>query len=288
MNLDSNWFTEVCVDEGIAMSYQTSEKVHSEKTPYQHIDIYKTKNFGYLMAIDGFIQLTSRDNFLYHEMLTHPALFSHQNPEHVVVIGGGDCGTLREVLKHDSVKTAHQIEIDERVTVLARKYFPELCAANDDERATLYFGDGIKWMAEKDPESLDIIIVDSTDPIGPAEGLFTESFYKNCLKALKPGGIIVQQSESPLIHREKIILPMHKAMRAAGFDQTKTIDFPQPCYPSGWWSATMAGKENSLTEIRLSDIASRPFKTTYFNESIAKATYSCPQFLSELIDSLEY
>lgn len=280
--------SEHCAEGGSHFGYKIKRQLHEEQTPFQHIAVYETAAFGNLMAIDGFFQLTTRDNFLYHEMLVHPALFLHQNPENVVIIGGGDCGTLREVLKHRTVKAAWQIEIDERVTRLAEQYFPELCEANDDPRATLHFGDGIKWIAEAEPNSLDVVIVDSTDPIGPAKGLFTEEFYKNCHKALKPGGIVVQQSESPMLHRDTIILPMHRAMRSAGFDGTKTLYFPQPCYPLGWWTCTMARKAGDFELSRREEVANKDFKTVYYNLGIHDSAAADPQFMLEALLAEQY
>jgi spermidine synthase len=142
-----HWFTEIYTEAGSAFSLKFTRKLHAEQTPFQRIEIFATECFGNLMVIDGCVMLTTRDNFLYHEMMSHVPLFTHQNPEKVVIIGGGDCGTLHEVLKHPSVKEAWQIEIDERVTRLAEEYFPELCASNHDSRANLFFGDGIKWMS---------------------------------------------------------------------------------------------------------------------------------------------
>ena len=135
--------------------------------------------------------VSTRDNFFYHEMISHPALYTHPNPKRVWIIGGGDCGTLREVLKHPSVEHAVQIDIDERVTRLAEIYFPELCESNDDPRAELKFIDGIKWVKEAAPDSVDMIIVDSTDPVGPAEGLFSDEFYRDCFNCLSENGMIV-------------------------------------------------------------------------------------------------
>ena len=162
-----NWFTEVCEEGGSAFSLHIKERLHSEKTAFQTIDIYRTSEFGNLMVIDGFVMLSARDNFFYHEMMSHPALFTHDDPGNIVIVGGGDCGTLREVLRHESVSHALQVEIDERVTRLSEQFFPELCEANEDARAEFLFGDGIKWMAEAQDGSVDVIIVDSTDPIGP-------------------------------------------------------------------------------------------------------------------------
>jgi len=278
MNLEKQWFTETYGQEGSAFSLEISRKLHEERTPYQHIEIYETKHFGHLMVIDGCVMLSGRDNFFYHEMLTHPALFSHVNPRNVLIIGGGDCGTLLEVLKHESVQKVWQVEIDERVTRLAEQYFPELCVANNDKRASIHFNDGIKWIMDASAGSLDVIIIDSTDPIGPAEGLFTEPFYRNCFRALRPGGILVQQSESPLYHM-RIINDMRKAMKISGFSELLTINFPQCVYPSGWWSATLAGKATALTNIREQDIVDRPFVTRYYNLGIHQAAMASPEFM---------
>jgi spermidine synthase len=275
-----NWFTEAHQASGSSIGYRVEKLLHAEKTPFQTIEIYQTTDWGNLMVIDGCVMLTSRDNFLYHEMMTHPALFTHARAKRVVIIGGGDCGTLREVLKHEEVEHAVQVEIDERVTRLAEQYFPELCEANNDPRAELLFIDGIKYMAEAEPESLDLIIVDSTDPVGPAEGLFNGAFYTSCFKALRPGGIFVQQSESPLAHLQ-LIKQMRSAMRVAGFQAVRTLTFPQPCYPTGWWSATLARKGADLSGFRERGAQTKQFDTRYYNADIHKAALSLPEFVRE-------
>jgi spermidine synthase len=272
-----SWFSEVLGDLGCAFSLRTTAKLHEEQSPYQHIEIYATEAFGNLMVIDGSIMLTARDNFLYHEMLSHPALFTHPAPRRVGIIGGGDCGTLREVLKHPEVEQVTQIDIDERVTRLAEQYFPELTEANGDDRARLLFDDGIAWMAQAIPGRLDLIIVDSTDPVGPAVGLFTEGFFESCLRALAPGGLVVQQSESPLLHLD-ILRDMHLAMRAAGFADVRSLFFPQPVYPSGWWSATLARKGEAIAGFREEAVERRPFTTRYYNAEIHRAALATPEF----------
>lgn len=274
----TTWFTEVHDQGGCAFSLRVHQKLHAEQSPYQHIEIWETTDFGRLMVIDGFVMLTSRDNYLYHEMMSHPALFTHPQPKRVVIIGGGDCGTLREVLKHPGVEHVLQVDIDERVTRLAEKYFPELCESNHDPRAELYFGDGIRWMKDALPGSVDLIIVDSTDPIGPAEGLFSEPFYRDCYRALGTDGLVVQQSESPLLHYESIIRPMHQAMRAAGFSDSVSLQFPQPVYPSGWWTATLAGKR-SVVDFREQDAQAKLFPTRYYNAAIHRGALAQPEFI---------
>lgn len=279
--LGENWFSEICEECGTALSLRTVKKLHEEQTPYQKIEIYETTKYGNLMTIDGFVMLTSRDNFIYHEMLTHPALLTHPNPKRVVIIGGGDCGTLREVLKHASVEHVLQVEIDERVTRLAQIHFPELCASNADPRAEFYFGDGIAWMAAAPAGSVDLIIVDSTDPVGPAEGLFSVDFYRNCHRALASDGLIVQQSESPLIHL-RLFLAMRNALLQANFTDAASVLFPQSTYPSGWWSATMAGKDLSLSQFRE---LPNELQTLYYTSDIHRGALAIPPYLRQAIET---
>lgn len=283
MSLDDHWFTEKSKEAGSAFSLRIIQKLYEEQSPYQKIEIYETERFGNLMTIDGFVMLTGRDNFIYHEMVAHPALFSHSAPKKVLIVGGGDCGTLREVLKHTCVERAWQVEIDERVTRLAERFFPELCESNDDSRAIFRFEDAIEWVKRREAKSLDVIIVDSTDPIGPAEGLFREPFYRDCLRALRAGGLIVQQSESPLYHAQSVIKPMHAAMRQAGFAGVATLHFPQCVYPSGWWTATLARKEQSIRFAREAEAKTLPFATRYYNAALHRASFALPQFLLDAL-----
>ncbi|BCX81375.1 spermidine synthase [Methylomarinovum caldicuralii] len=281
----NRWFTEIDEDNHSAFSLKITRKLHEEQTPFQKIEIYETVGFGNLMVIDGFVMLSSRDNFLYHEMMTHPVLYSHPDPKRVWIIGGGDCGSLQETLKHPEVESAIQIEIDERVTRLSEEYFPELCQANGDPRAQLKFEDGIQWVREAPSGSVDVIIVDSTDPLGPGEGLFTEGFYRDCLRCLGDNGLLIQQSESPLFHPH-ILHPMRKAMKAAGFREVKTLFFPQPVYPSGWWSGTVAAK-TAIGSPREADILGRPFPTRYYNLDIHRAAFAAPNFFLEATEREE-
>ncbi len=273
----SQWFSEIAADDASAFSLKIRAKLHEEQTPYQRIEIYATEGFGNLMVIDGCTMLSSRDNFLYHEMMSHPALFTHPDPRRICIIGGGDCGTLKEVLKHPQIESAVQIDIDERVTRLAERYFPELAESNADPRAQLLFEDGVRWIQRAEAGSLDIIIVDSTDPVGPAAGLFTSAFQADCRRALAPHGVLIQQSESPLYHM-RILREMHTAMRTAGFSASRTLFFPQAIYPSGWWSATMASKDGDLSTFRHDDARDKPFETHYYNAEIHHAALAQPEF----------
>ncbi|MGH8032153.1 MAG: polyamine aminopropyltransferase [Luteimonas sp.] len=277
------WLNENFEPTGSSIGFRITAKLDEVQSPFQKIEIYASTDWGNVMLIDGAMMLTTRDNFFYHEMMSHPALFTHPDPQQVVIIGGGDCGTLREVLKHPGVRTAVQCDIDQQVTRMAEKYFPELCASNNDPRATLLFGDGIAHMANAAPGSLDIVIVDSTDPVGPAQGLFNKAFYDSCFRALKHDGILVQQSESPLALLD-LINAMRGEMRKAGFAALQTLPFPQPCYPTGWWSCTLARKA-SVTEgggfaFRDADARAKAFDTKYYSADIHQGAATLPPFVA--------
>ena len=280
------WFTEVFPQGGSAFSFKLTDKgkLHEEQTPFQNIEVYETETYGNLMVIDGCVMLTTRDNFLYHEMMSHPVLFTHPDPKKVLIIGGGDCGTLKEVLRHPGVESVTQVDIDEGVTRASEKYFPELCESNKDPRATLLFADGIQWVKDAADESLDVIIVDSTDPVGPAEGLFGEPYLRDCLRILSPGGLFCQQSESPLYHTE-LQCEMQRFMKRVGFDAVRTLPFPQPVYPSGWWSCTLASKGGSLDSFREADSRNKGFETRYYTVDTHKGALALPPFMQQAFDA---
>ncbi|MGM0542997.1 MAG: polyamine aminopropyltransferase [Pseudomonadota bacterium] len=276
---DDQWFTEVFDSHGSAFALKVSEKLHDVQSPYQHLEVYATETYGNLMVLDGCVMLTDRDNFLYHEMIAHPALFTHQDPKRVVIIGGGDCGTLKEVLRHPGVEHVTQIDIDEEVTKASERFFPSLVASNNDPRAELLFADGVKWVDDAGDESIDVLIIDSTDPVGPAEGLFKTDFLKRCHRILKPGGVMVQQSESPLYHSATIIRELRRDMQEAGFDSVATLPFPQPVYPSGWWSVTLAGKATDVNAFREQAAANHAMPLEYYSVDAHRGALVLPPFM---------
>ncbi|MGO2880223.1 Spermidine synthase [Halomonas citrativorans] len=276
---DDQWFTEVFDSHGSAFSLKISEKLLDVQSEYQHLEVYATETYGNLMVLDGCVMLTDRDNFLYHEMIAHPALFTHPAPKRVVIIGGGDCGTLKEVLRHPGVEKVTQIDIDEEVTKAAERFFPALVEANDDPRAELLFADGVKWVDDAADESIDVLIIDSTDPVGPAEGLFKTDFLKRCHRILKADGVMVQQSESPLYHSGSIIRELRHDMREAGFASVATLPFPQPVYPSGWWSVTLAGKGTNVESFREEAAASHEMPLQYYTVDAHRGALALPPFM---------
>ncbi|MGE6605595.1 polyamine aminopropyltransferase [Halomonas sp. NPDC076908] len=276
---DDQWFTEVFDSHGSAFSLKISEKLLDVQSQYQHLEVYATETYGNLMVLDGCVMLTERDNFLYHEMIAHPALFTHQDPKRVVIIGGGDCGTLKEVLRHPGVEKVTQIDIDEEVTKASERFFPTLVESNNDPRAELLFADGVKWVNDAPDESIDVLIIDSTDPVGPAEGLFKTDFLKRCHRILKSGGVIVQQSESPLYHSGSIIRELRNDMQEAGFDSVATLPFPQPVYPSGWWSVTLAGKATDVNTFREQAATEHEMPLQYYTSDAHRGALALPPFM---------
>ena len=278
-----SWHHEKFDPTGSSIGFRITGKLDEVQSPFQKIEIYQSTDWGNLMLIDGAMMLTARDNFLYHEMIAHPVLFTHPNPKRVVIIGGGDCGTLREVLKHPGVESVTQCDIDEQVTRMAEKYFPELCASNHDPRAEIMFDDGLAYMKSCPAGSVDIVIVDSTDPVGPAEGLFNAAFFADCARALKDDGILVQQSESPLMLLD-LIKEMRAEMGKAGFHAFQTLPFPQPCYPTGWWSVTMAKKNAGAGfGFRTADASNKAFDTDYYSADIHAGAQALPPFVARAL-----
>ncbi len=277
-----DWLYENFETAGSSIGYRITRKLDEVQSPFQKIEIYESTDWGNLMLIDGAMMLTTRDNFLYHEMIAHPALFTHRDPKRVVIIGGGDCGTLREVLKHPGVEKVTQCDIDEQVTRMAEKHFPELCESNGDARAEIMFDDGLAYMKNCEAGSVDIVIVDSTDPVGPAEGLFNAAFFADCARALKDDGILVQQSESPLVLLD-LINEMRDEMRKAGFGAFQTLPFPQPCYPTGWWSVTMARKDAGGFAFREADARGKAFDTLYYSADIHAGAQKLPPFVARAL-----
>lgn len=277
----AQWHYEPFEPTGSAIGFRIRRKLDEVQSPFQKIEIFASTDWGNLMLIDGAMMLTTRDNFFYHEMIAHPALFTHADPRRVVIIGGGDCGTLREVLKHPGVASVTQCDIDEQVTRMAEKHFPELCESNGDPRAEILFDDGLAYVKQLPAGSVDVLIVDSTDPVGPAEGLFNAAFFADCFKALKEDGILVQQSESPLALLD-LIQELRGEMGKAGFSAFQTLPFPQPCYPTGWWSVTMARKHDDFA-FRAEAARAKPFDTQYYSAEIHAGAQHLPPFVARAL-----
>ncbi len=270
-----NWFEEKLeVKEGRVLKIKYKKLLKSVKSEFQKIDVYDTYSFGKMLVHDEVIMLTEFDESHYHEMIVHPALFTHPNPQRVLIVGGGDGGTMREVLKHKEVKEAHLCEIDKTVVDVCKEFFPNLSKSFNDKRAKLFFEDGAKFVEEK-KSHYDVIIVDSSDPIGPAEVLFKEKFYRDMYNSLKDDGIVITQSESFIYHKniiEDIARFSKKIFPFYSYYYTLV-----PTYPSGLIGFSFCSKKyNPLKDLNETRI--KTFENLkYYNEKIHYSAFNLPQ-----------
>lgn len=271
MKLIENWFSERYSDN-LQLSFRVSDQLLSVKTDFQRIDVFETYDFGKLLTIDGTVQMAEKDEYIYHEMITMvPFYLASKRPESALVIGGGDGGTARRLLDL-GIKKIVNVEIDTQVVELSRRFFPEIASSLSDPHVKLIIDDGIRYVAQS-KEKFDLVIIDSTDPVGPAEGLFTVQFYMNVKKILNEGGVVVTQSGSPF-YQPFAIKKATNAIKGAFGDFLSYIAFI-PTYPSGLWSFTM----NNPGKGRKEEI--KPAK--YFNRDILEGCVRLPQFVKELI-----
>ncbi len=263
------------------LTFEVEALLHSEQSSFQLIEVLQTPSFGKVLLLDGVLMLTEVDEFTYHEMLAHPALFTHPQPRDVLIIGGGDCGTLTRVLRHSTVRRVLMVELDERVTRVSNLFFPELANAVDDPRAELLFADGIRYVKDT-AEKFDVILIDSTDPVGPAEGLFRAPFFADCHRALQPGGILCLQSESPWIPElGKVIGEVHRDLRTL-FPLVKAYSAAIQTYQAGLWLFQLASKSPDPLAPEVGPrIAAAGLPTRYYNRELHYAAFTLPTFVRE-------
>lgn len=271
------WFTEKQT-ENMALSLRLKTALHREQTKYQDMLVVDTYQLGRMLVLDGCIMTTEVDEFVYHEMMAHVPLFTHPNPRRVLVVGGGDGGVIREVLKHPSVEEAILAEIDERVIDISKQYLPSISQALDDPRCTVMVGDGIKFVQEQ-KNAFDVIIVDSTDPIGPAVGLFAKKFYRAVYDALTEDGLFVAQTESPFVNPQFI----RDIQRRVGeiFPITTLYWAAIPTYPTGFWSITLGSKRHDPRNVEVVErFGDMP--TKYYDPEFHRMAFHLPRFARNL------
>jgi spermidine synthase len=278
------WFSEKQA-EGLLLSLRVERTLHVEKTPYQDLAVFETTHCGRVLALDGIIQLTEADEFMYHEMLVHVPMLTHPRPETVLVVGGGDGGSVREILKHPSVLRVDLAELDERVVEASKRYFPALSSGFSDPRVHITFGDAIAFVKGARGR-YDVMIVDSPDPIGMARGLFEKEFYESVNEALKPDGILCCQTESPVINGD-VVKRVFQDLSSI-FPVTRLYLGSMPTYQSGLWSYTLASKKyDPLDSMCLEDVKERAAKNDlgarYFTPEVFKASFLLPVFVKDLL-----
>lgn len=264
---EAKWFHEL-KEGGYGLTIRKDRVLLDKKSDYQHIEIFDNEGLGRVLILDGCVMLTERDEFTYHEMLVHPTLLAHPDPRRVLIIGGGDGGTLRETLKHPEVEEAILCEIDQEVIDAAREFLPFTAVGLDHPRATIHVGDGIRFIRDN-ADSFDVIIVDSTDPVGFAEGLFQTPFYRDAKRALREGGFFVQQTESPLCDPE-LYRDIYKELGRV-FGKFWSYGASIPMYPSGYWTFGIASDEAdpwlNYKQKRADDLKDLSYYTTQHQHS---------------------
>ncbi len=270
------WFTE-CQTENMKLDLRISNILLNKDTEYQHIMVADTEEYGRIMVLDGAIQITERDEFCYHEMMAHVAMCSHPEPSRVLIVGGGDGGILREVVKYDILDKVTLVDIDKEVIQASRDFFPGVSCGLDHPKAEILPMDAMEFIINHENQ-FDVIIVDSTDPVDFAAGLFQSSFYSDVFKSLKNQGLLVAQTESPFAEP--------RLMKQAYLEMKKTFKDvylcwgAMPTYPTGIWTYTIGGKNlNPQSSLR-----TPPTGLKYYSEAIHKHCFTLPAFLQEIIE----
>lgn len=258
------------------------ENLYSKKSEFQQVDIFKSKTLGNVLTLDGLMMTTVEDEFFYHEMIAHIPLCSHKNPENVLVIGGGDGGTVREVLKHPSVKNVDLCEIDALVIEASKMFLPSIAGKLDDKRVNIYVEDAIEFIKTK-KNCYDVVLVDSTDPMGPGVGLFTEEFYTNVKESLKKGGIVTPQSESPFANKNEM-KNMYILLKKV-FKTVLPYCGPIPTYPGGYWSWAFCSddNDNTIKDIKRAELIEKDAKL--YNAKLHNAVFAVPNFVRKIVDN---
>lgn len=271
------WFTEKQTPE-FGITAKIRETLVTEKTEFQDLAMIDTEEFGRMLVLDGMVMTTVKDEFVYHEMVAHPALVTHPNPKHVLVVGGGDGGVIREVIKHPQVEKAVLVEIDGKVIEYSKKYLPEIAGQLDHPRVEVQVSDGYMHIIES-KDKYDVIMVDSTEPVGPAAPLFERGFYQGIYEALKEDGIFVAQTDNPWFKAD-LIQKVNKDVKEI-FPIVRVYGANIPTYPSGLWTFTMGSKKHDPLEV---DEASIPdLDTKYYTPRLHKAAFVLPRFVEDLV-----
>lgn len=268
------WFTEVQKKLTSAFSVQIKHKLHEEQTTQHHIAVYASETLGNFMVINGAITLTEKDSFIQHEMLSHPALFTHIKPQKIAIIGAGHSGILHEVLKHPTITEVWQIEENKQIIELTEQFFPSLCINPTDPRIHLYFGNAKEWINNTKQKDFDIIIANKTTD-------FSISYFQDALTVLHHDGILIQKAALPFQpHNLKTI---HHNIQSAGFVDKQSLIFAQYTTISPWCAALMAKKNGLFKRIREKDIFNKSFKTQYYNFDTHKAALALPEYIREAL-----
>jgi len=278
------WYSEKST-ETCKFSIKVKEQIYSEQTPFQKIAFFESYDFGRFFTLDGLMMVNEKDEFIYHDMITHVPMAVNPDIKTVLVIGGGDGGTIRELTRYPGIKSIDFVEIDERVVQLCKEFLPQTSCKLEDPRVNNHFVDGIEFIKEK-KDHYDLILVDSTDPIGPGEGLFTKEFYTDCYNALNSNGILINQHESPYFpNYAKEMMKAHTKLKSI-FDVCKVYQFHMPTYASGHWLFGFASKGlDPVKDHKKEQWESLELKTKYYNSQLHQGCFALPTYVLEQLNN---
>jgi spermidine synthase len=280
------WFTEKHTPS-VKFSIQVDRQLYCGQSEFQRIDIFDSKEFGRFLTLDGFMMLTEKDEFIYHEMMTHVPMAVHPSAKTILVIGGGDGGAVRELVRYPTVEQIDLVEIDELVVEVCKKHLPQTACGYNDERVSVYYQDGLKYIRRCE-NKYDLIIVDSTDPFGPGEGLFTKEFYGNCFKALKEDGIMVNQHESAFYLDDAVAMQRAHKRIVESFPISRVYQAHIPTYPSGHWLFGFASKKyHPIHDLKAVKWNAMGLKTRYYNTQLHAGAFALPNYVEELLRDVE-
>ena len=279
----SHWYEEEI--ENTRLAVKVRETLFRGQSPFQEVEVFVSEPYGRTLAIDGTFMTSEGDEFVYHELLTHPAMLTAKEPKRVLVIGGGDGGTIREVLRHPSVEKCVMIEIDELVVQASKEHLPMIGTAWDDPRLDVRFIDGIDYVKNSDEEPYDVVLLDGTDPIGPGEVLFDIEFFRACKRMLKPGGRLALQSETPVLMKETFVETQEKLRTL--FTHVFPYFGSVALYPSGTWSWTWCSDEPGHLEPDAARLAALVDGNKYYNADIHQAAFAQPNYVRKLLADLK-
>ena len=280
------WFSENHTPN-VKISIRVDRQLYSGKSEFQRIDVFDSPEFGRFLTLDGYMMLTEKDEFIYHEMITHVPMAVHPLVKKVLVIGAGDGGVIRELTRYPEIEHIDMVEIDPLVVEVCRKYLPKTACRLDDPRLSIHYEDGLKYVRFKENE-YDLIIVDSTDPFGPGEGLFTREFYGNCYKALKEDGIMVNQHESPFYAEDAEACKRAHKRIVESFPISRVYQAHIPTYPSGHWLFGFASKKyHPLKDLDETRWNLRGLDCRYYTTTRHKGAFYLPAYVEEMLEDVE-
>lgn len=280
------WFSEFHTND-VKLSLRFDRQLFSGESEYQRIDVFESQEMGKIVALDGEIVFSEKDEFIYDEMVTHVPMSVHPCVRDVLIIGGGDGGVARELLQYDSVTHIDVVETDKMFVDVCREFFPEVSSALEDERVRVHYDDGLRFLRNK-KDAYDLIINDSTDPFGHTEGLFTKEFYGSCYKALKSDGIMVYQHGSPFYDEDEMACrSMHRKVYRS-FPISRVYQAHIPTCPSGYWLFGFASKKyHPLKDFKPGRWEERHIKTWYYTTNLHRGAFMLPKYVEDLLEEEE-